>query len=181
MHTCCTEIILHCVSVSNQLQQLTDFCTNFSPKSGGSGGRVPPVEKSGGTPSPASPPHYTRGLLSLAHVDNATIVTRLQRIFYAQREPGKRRRPRTSESFSAASNRCSLLLLTPHVLWSAMGAPLSPAKTVEQIEMPFCGRLPKETCRPIVWECTSVPTGEYDCEPCAVAMRLCVKLLLSTC
>ena len=34
LHTCCTEIILHCVSVSNQLLQWTNFCTNFSPKSG---------------------------------------------------------------------------------------------------------------------------------------------------
>ena len=32
---CCTEIILHCVSVSNQLQQWTNFCTNFSPKKRG--------------------------------------------------------------------------------------------------------------------------------------------------
>jgi len=31
---CCTEIISHCVSVSNQLQQWTNFCTIFSPKSG---------------------------------------------------------------------------------------------------------------------------------------------------
>ena len=52
LHTCCTKIILHCVSVSNQLQQWTNFCTNFSPKKWGSGGRFPPVEKSGGTPSP---------------------------------------------------------------------------------------------------------------------------------
>jgi len=39
------------------LQQWTNFCTNFSPKSGGSGGRAP-RRKSGGTPFPASPPHY---------------------------------------------------------------------------------------------------------------------------
>ena len=34
-----SEIILHCVSVgiSSQLQQWTNFCTNFSPKSGGVG------------------------------------------------------------------------------------------------------------------------------------------------
>jgi len=54
---CCTEIILHCVSVglSNQLQlQWTNFRTNFNPKSGGV------EEKSGATLSPlASPPHYT--------------------------------------------------------------------------------------------------------------------------
>jgi len=47
------KIILHCVSVSNQLQQRTNFCTNFSPKKwgsgdAGSGGRGPPNEKSGG-------------------------------------------------------------------------------------------------------------------------------------
>jgi len=59
LHTCCTENILHCVSVSNQLQQWTNFCTNFSPQKWGSGGRVPPVEKTEGTPSPASPLHYT--------------------------------------------------------------------------------------------------------------------------
>ena len=35
LHTCCTEMILHCVSVSNQLQQWTNFCTNFSPKKWG--------------------------------------------------------------------------------------------------------------------------------------------------
>ena len=48
LRTRCTEIILHCVSVSNQLQQWTNFCTNFSPeKVGGSGGRV---DRSGRTP-----------------------------------------------------------------------------------------------------------------------------------
>ena len=31
----CTEIILHCVSVRNQLQQWTNLCTNFSPKKWG--------------------------------------------------------------------------------------------------------------------------------------------------
>jgi len=58
LHTCCTEIILHCVSVSNQLQQWTNFCTNFSPKKWGT---RPPVEKKWGdaAPSPASSPHYT--------------------------------------------------------------------------------------------------------------------------
>ena len=55
---CCTEIILHCVSVSNQLQQWTNFCTNFSPKSG-EVGDASPVDKSGGRRPPAFPPHYT--------------------------------------------------------------------------------------------------------------------------
>ena len=45
LHACCTEIILHCVSVSNQLQQWTNFCTKFSLKSGGA--------------VPCVPPHYT--------------------------------------------------------------------------------------------------------------------------
>ena len=48
---------LHCVSVSNQLQQWTNFCTNFSPKSGGVGD-ASPLSKKVGTPSP---PHYTPG------------------------------------------------------------------------------------------------------------------------
>jgi len=55
LHTCCTEIILHCVSVSNQLQQWTNFCTNFSPEKWGSGGRVPLLKKSGWMPSPRVP------------------------------------------------------------------------------------------------------------------------------
>jgi len=59
LHTCCTEIILHCVSVSNQLQQWTNFCTNFSPEKWGSGGRVPLLKKVGGCCPPASLPHYT--------------------------------------------------------------------------------------------------------------------------
>ena len=38
--------MLHCVSVSNQLQQWTNFCTNFSPKNWGrEWGTRPPVEK----------------------------------------------------------------------------------------------------------------------------------------
>jgi len=41
------------------LQQWTNFCTNFSPKKWGEWGTCPPVEKIGGTPSPASRPHYT--------------------------------------------------------------------------------------------------------------------------
>jgi len=45
LHACCTEIILHCVSVSNQLQQWTNFCTKFSLKSGAA--------------VPCVPPHYT--------------------------------------------------------------------------------------------------------------------------
>jgi len=56
LHARCTEIILHCVSVSNQLQQWTNFCTNFSPKKW----TRPPVEKSGGRRSRSSLPHYTR-------------------------------------------------------------------------------------------------------------------------
>jgi len=57
LHPCCTDIILHGVSVSNQLQQWTNFCTNFSPKKWGSGRRVPLSKKVGrGAPSP---PHYT--------------------------------------------------------------------------------------------------------------------------
>jgi len=58
LHTCCTEIILHCVSVSNQLQQWTDVCTNFSQKSGVVGD-ASPLSKKVGTLSFASPPHYT--------------------------------------------------------------------------------------------------------------------------
>jgi len=44
-HTCCTEIILHCVSVSNQLQQWTNFCTNFSPKKWREWGTRPPCRQ----------------------------------------------------------------------------------------------------------------------------------------
>ena len=58
LHTCCTEIILHCVSASNQLQQWTNFCTNFfSPKSGGVGDASRLSKKAGGYAVP--PPHYT--------------------------------------------------------------------------------------------------------------------------
>jgi len=58
---CCTEIILHCVSVSNQLQQWTNFCTNFGPKKWGEWGTPPPVEKSGGR-CPAVSPTFLRVL-----------------------------------------------------------------------------------------------------------------------
>ena len=40
-----TGIILHCVSVSNQLQQWTNFCTIFSPKSGRGVGDASPLSK----------------------------------------------------------------------------------------------------------------------------------------
>jgi len=59
LHTCCTEIILHCVSVSNQLRQWTNFCTNFSSKSWREWGTRSPVEKSGGRRLPRPRPHYT--------------------------------------------------------------------------------------------------------------------------
>jgi len=49
-----TEIILHCVSVSNQLQQWTNFCMNFNPKSGGVGD-ASPCRKKWKTPSPGVP------------------------------------------------------------------------------------------------------------------------------
>jgi len=55
LHTCCAEIILHCVSVSNQLQQWTNFCTNFSPKMGQWGTRTPCRKKWGRTPYPRVP------------------------------------------------------------------------------------------------------------------------------
>jgi len=55
LHTFCTEIILHCVSVSNQLQQWTNFCTNFSPKKLGEWGTRPPCRKKWETPSPCVP------------------------------------------------------------------------------------------------------------------------------
>ena len=54
LHTCCIEIILHCVSVSNQLQQWTNVCSNFSPKKWGVGD-ASPCQKSEGTPSPLVP------------------------------------------------------------------------------------------------------------------------------
>jgi len=61
---CCTEIILHCVSVSNPLQQLTNFFARISvQKSGGSGGRRPP----------ASPLHYTPGELSPRFAPNPSL------------------------------------------------------------------------------------------------------------
>jgi len=60
LHTCCTKIILHGVSVSNQSQQWTNFCTNFSPKKSGSVGDASPLSKKvGGRRPHASPPHYT--------------------------------------------------------------------------------------------------------------------------
>jgi len=65
LHTCCTEIILHCVSVSNELQQWTNFCTNFSPKSGGVGDESPCRKKWGGSRPLASPPHYTPAFLGV--------------------------------------------------------------------------------------------------------------------
>jgi len=50
---CCTEIILHFVSVSKQLLQWTNFCTNFSPKSGGEEwGTCPPLSKKVGDAVP---------------------------------------------------------------------------------------------------------------------------------
>ena len=68
LHTRCTEIILHCVSVSNQLQQWTNFCTNFSPKKWGSGDASPLSKKVGDAvpacpcpTTPASPPRSQRG------------------------------------------------------------------------------------------------------------------------
>jgi len=54
-YVCCTEIILHYVSVSNQLQQWTNFCTNFSPEVGEWGTR-PPVEKVGDAVPPRPRP-----------------------------------------------------------------------------------------------------------------------------
>ena len=57
LHACCTEIILHCASVSNQLQQWTNFGTNFSPKKVGEWGtRLPCRKKWGRTPPPRPRP-----------------------------------------------------------------------------------------------------------------------------
>jgi len=53
---CCTEIILNCVSVSNQLQQWTNFCTNFSPKSERSGDASPCPKKWGDAVPPRPRP-----------------------------------------------------------------------------------------------------------------------------
>jgi len=56
LHTCCTEIILHCVSVSNQLQQWTITFARISvQKSGGVGDASPCRKKVGGTPSSRVP------------------------------------------------------------------------------------------------------------------------------
>ena len=57
--SCCTEIILHCISVSNQLQHWTNVCTNFSPKIREWGRRPPLSKKVRERRPPASPPHYT--------------------------------------------------------------------------------------------------------------------------
>ena len=69
LHTCCTDIILHYVSVSNQLQQWTNFCTNFSPKSGGVGTR-PLSKKVGGRrpprPRPTTPLFLNCGFIWIA-------------------------------------------------------------------------------------------------------------------
>ena len=54
---CCTEIILHCVSVSKQLQQWTNFCTNFSPKKWGKWGSRPPLSKKAEGRRPPAPLH----------------------------------------------------------------------------------------------------------------------------
>ena len=58
LHTRCTEIILHCVSESNQLQQWTNLCTNISPKKWGVGDASPLSKKVERRRPPASPPHY---------------------------------------------------------------------------------------------------------------------------
>jgi len=52
LHTCRTKIILHCVSVSNQSQQWTNFCTNFSPTKWGSVGDASPLSKKVGEAVP---------------------------------------------------------------------------------------------------------------------------------
>ena len=52
------EIILHCVSVSNQLQQCTNFCTNFRPKKWGEWGTRP--QRTNRPPRPR--PNYTPGI-----------------------------------------------------------------------------------------------------------------------
>ena len=109
LRTCCTEIILHCVSVSNQLQQWTNFCTNFSPKSGGSGGRVPPVEKVGGRSPLASPPHYTPGL---THRQTRS----RQYSASVQRRSNNRTRYaciRTSSAFAAVARRSKIRRCVP--------------------------------------------------------------------
>ena len=68
------------------MQQWTNFCTNFSPKSGG-GGRVPPVEKSGGgRRPPASPPHY---IAELSAVSLVSTVFPLYTGREARREPAE--------------------------------------------------------------------------------------------
>ena len=55
LHACCTEIILHCASVSNQLQQWTNFGTNFSPKKVGEWGTRLPCRKKWGDAVPPRP------------------------------------------------------------------------------------------------------------------------------
>ena len=50
LHTCCTEIILHCVSVSNQLQQC--FARIIQSKKVEGVGDASPCRKKWGTPSP---------------------------------------------------------------------------------------------------------------------------------
>jgi len=62
---CCTEIILHCVSVglSNQLQlQWTNFRTNFNPKSEGVEDAPPPCRKKVGRRCPLARPRPTTPL-----------------------------------------------------------------------------------------------------------------------
>ena len=70
-----TKIILHCVSVSNQLQQRTNFCTNFSPKKwgsgdAGSGGRGPLTKK---VEDAVSPPHYTPVYCAIGLCNNVAV------------------------------------------------------------------------------------------------------------
>ena len=81
---CCTEIILHCVSVSKQLQQWTNFCMNFSPKKWGKWGSRPPLSKKAEGRRPSAPLHpwcgqqWDRGRLK-NRPDRASLVPCISR------------------------------------------------------------------------------------------------------
>jgi len=81
------EIILHCVSVSNQLQQCTNFCTNFSPKRWGEWGTRPPPCRKKWEDAASLPPHPRpttplgpdlQNILRQSH-DNAKVTIDLRR------------------------------------------------------------------------------------------------------
>jgi len=115
------------------LQQWTDFCTNFSPKKWGSGGCVPPVEKSGGR----------RPVLFSVCV--CVCVCRCEWAC-ASGWPG----------FCACRDRTSPSAATPTRPMSALhGVPLPDAHPTRAVTRPLPTRNPPRRCRPRAPSCSS--------------------------